>query len=445
MLTHQYATVGTHVVTVTASNGTVAGTVTNTQPIIVAVPVNPVAYPNPASTCDNISFSANTRDCPTPTVTWTFGDGFSGQGTTASHQYNQPGTYTVTATVQDGVNTTSNTMTETVGLAPTISAMSITDLGTLGGSASAAWGIDNNGYVVGQAQTTNGEQHPFTWIPTYYNATSGGIIDAFGIQEIASAISSNNGQRMSVGSIYIAGSLGQGPQAYPNLSGLGGTFSMARGVNKNFVSVGTAQALDQNYYAVSNSGALQTSSGVPGLGGLYSVATAVNDNGHIVGEADTGAGQTHAFLYGSGSFGAGSQILDLGTLAGGTYSTAYAINNNDVIVGRADTSYGDYTAFIGEGGSINALPVIGSPAFSDSAALGLNNCGQIVGTCYTNTGYVAVLWQNGQPTDLNTLLPPGSGWQLQTATGINSQSEIVGYGMIGGQQHAFLLKPTQTQ
>jgi probable HAF family extracellular repeat protein len=43
--------------------------------------------------------------------------------------------------------------------------------------------------------------------------------------------------------------------------------------------------------------------------------------------------------------------------------------------------------------------------------------------------------------DLNTLIPPGTGWTLDQANGINDAGEIVGYGAKKGQQHAFLLTP----
>ena len=44
-------------------------------------------------------------------------------------------------------------------------------------------------------------------------------------------------------------------------------------------------------------------------------------------------------------------------------------------------------------------------------------------------------------TDLNSLIDPSAGWELQYAFGINSSGEIVGNGLIGGQTHAFLLTP----
>lgn len=42
-------------------------------------------------------------------------------------------------------------------------------------------------------------------------------------------------------------------------------------------------------------------------------------------------------------------------------------------------------------------------------------------------------------TDLNSLLPAGSGWVLGQATAINDLGQIVGFGSINGQTHAFLL------
>ena len=43
--------------------------------------------------------------------------------------------------------------------------------------------------------------------------------------------------------------------------------------------------------------------------------------------------------------------------------------------------------------------------------------------------------------DLNTLIDPLSGWELVTAWGINDAGQITGYGLIGGETHAFLLTP----
>ena len=53
----------------------------------------------------------------------------------------------------------------------------------------------------------------------------------------------------------------------------------------------------------------------------------------------------------------------------------------------------------------------------------------------------AVLFHDGKPYDLNTLISADSGWALQFAGSINDRGEIVGWGTINGNTHAFLAKP----
>jgi probable HAF family extracellular repeat protein len=45
-------------------------------------------------------------------------------------------------------------------------------------------------------------------------------------------------------------------------------------------------------------------------------------------------------------------------------------------------------------------------------------------------------------TDLNSLLPADSGWELSGAVAINDSGQIVGSGIINGQTHAYLLDTT---
>ncbi len=51
------------------------------------------------------------------------------------------------------------------------------------------------------------------------------------------------------------------------------------------------------------------------------------------------------------------------------------------------------------------------------------------------------LWRNGIMTNLNNLLPAGTGWELGAAYGINNKGQIVGTGKFKGQDTAFLLTP----
>jgi hypothetical protein len=50
-----------------------------------------------------------------------------------------------------------------------------------------------------------------------------------------------------------------------------------------------------------------------------------------------------------------------------------------------------------------------------------------------------VIWLGGSIADLNTYLPPGSGWTLTEATAINDNDQIVGYGFHDGVERGFLM------
>jgi probable HAF family extracellular repeat protein len=75
-----------------------------------------------------------------------------------------------------------------------------------------------------------------------------------------------------------------------------------------------------------------------------------------------------------------------------------------------------------------------------SSACGINPTGQIVGVAENGKGKAqAFLYRDGRMTDLNDLLPPGSGWVPESAASINDAGQIVGSGMHHGQRRAFLL------
>lgn len=85
---------------------------------------------------------------------------------------------------------------------------------------------------------------------------------------------------------------------------------------------------------------------------------------------------------------------------------------------------------------------IGSLGGDWSRALDINDAGQVVGNARNAASQNrAFLWENGQMKDLNNLIPAGSGWALVSAEAINQRGQIVGFGVINGQTHAFLLTP----
>ncbi len=146
----------------------------------------------------------------------------------------------------------------------------------------------------------------------------------------------------------------------------------------------------------------------------------------------------HAFLYSNGV------MRDLGNLGGIINSFAYAINNLGQIVGDAQfTAGGELTAFLYSDGVLRNLGALGG---TTSHASALNDSGQVVGYANTASGAQrAFLYSDGVMIDLNSLLPPGSGWDLRQATGINDSGQIVGVGRINGQMHGFLLSPIKPE
>jgi probable HAF family extracellular repeat protein len=90
-------------------------------------------------------------------------------------------------------------------------------------------------------------------------------------------------------------------------------------------------------------------------------------------------------------------------------------------------------------GTLPGLPV--------SLANAINNTGQVVGFSQDQDGNntVALLWQNGVMTNLNTLIPAGSPMFLIEALGINNRGQIIGYGSLpDGQVLGYLLTPCGT-
>ncbi len=137
----------------------------------------------------------------------------------------------------------------------------------------------------------------------------------------------------------------------------------------------------------------ETMVSLPGVGGE---AHAINERGQVVGRArPLPLSASQAVLWENG------EIVQLGTL-GGEWSGAWDINDHGQVVGWAQTAELD------------------------------------ADRCPIGHGF---LWENGQMFDLNDRLPPDSGWELLDARAINNRGQIVGHGLLNGEQQGFLLTP----
>lgn len=195
-------------------------------------------------------------------------------------------------------------------------------LGTLGGANSYAYGLSDNGKVVGYSETSAGDKHAFLW---------------------------DNGVMSDLGS-------------------LGGTRSYAYGVNDfgDVVGVSTVATGEEHAFLYHN-GVMQD---LGGAAAAYSGAQAINDSGQVVGcWRESRYGRRHAVRWTNGV------MEELGTL-GGSYGEAYDINASGDIVGLSSTLSSGFHAFLWHSGTMQDLGTLGADA---SCADAISDNGIVLG------------------------------------------------------------------
>jgi probable HAF family extracellular repeat protein len=204
---------------------------------------------------------------------------------------------------------------------------------------------------------------------------------------------------------------------------LGGSNAFAQAINDVGQITGEAALANGTQNVFLYSGGQMIDLGKPGSG------SAINNAGQIAGTANFGSG-LHAFLY------TGGQMMDLGTLLPGGFSSAEGINSLGHAVGFYEPQSGGRFVFRYANGQMTTL--------GSGVALGINSKGEVIGQEFVNSlgGFRARIYTDGQWTDLNQFIDPGSGWTLTDAEGINDLGQIVGSGVgPGGQLHGYLLTP----
>ena len=327
-------------------------------------------------------------------------------------------------------------------------AYSITDLGTLGGNQSRAFGVNNYGVVAGDSRPTSGssDSRPFAWqaeTMTSLGTLGGSVGIAYAVND--SGLVTGGAKLLSDGMRPFVWSQATG---MANIGTLGGE-TIAFDVNNSGQVVGQSEVDPSNF---TDRGFIWSSStGMVGivntLGGSSSAARGINDLGQVVGDASVSSTETHAFRYSNGA------MIDLGTL-GGSISRAFKINNNGVVVGYSTTASGVVTpprrAFTWKDDNNNGqsdvgeMKNLGTLGGNVSEAYDVNDAGVTVGysTNASNLARAFVHDATNGMRDLNSLIPAGSGWVLTQARSINNWGQIVGFGTKDGETRAFLLTPT---
>jgi probable HAF family extracellular repeat protein len=316
----------------------------------------------------------------------------------------------------------------------------IIDIGTLGGSWSYATGFNDECYIVGISSIYNSAQHAFVWIcDTIYDmGTPEGFLvsGAVNVNNLGQVVGYANGEYQS----QYAYLWEEGNWSYlgtlPDLD-----WSTPSDINDEGQITGNSFILGPGGGRRGWIYEDEVMTDIGDLGGARSSVNAINEIGQVVGSSYNETNVTHAFLWDDGN------MTDLGVLPDEERSAAYDINENGQICGSSSHTLNQYpfptyqTACFWDGEEITEIGKL--PGYTrNSAAGGINSQGQVVGwSSDTGNNPHAFIWEDGELTDLNSLLPEGSGWELKSAADISDDGKIIGYGKYNGETHGFLLIP----
>lgn len=202
------------------------------------------------------------------------------------------------------------------------------------------------------------------------------------------------------------------PSAVNDVGAGSGTYGEIRAVNSAFVPeavgywtsiCGVTDCVPENVAADWAFGGSPALAAIPDNGPAYGAAAlGLNESGHIVGIALTATSECieHASFWSSSA----ATLVDLGAIGiSGDESIAYKVTN------------------AGPSGELTAVG-------SNLTLLNAWRWDRDSGGSWSGT-------------NLNSKISPSCGWELYVAFDVSDDGWIVGYGLVGGELHGFLLKP----
>lgn len=247
---------------------------------------------------------------------------------------------------------------------------------------SEAYGLNNHGHVAGSFLASDETSHTF-------------VFDGTNLNDILPGIRNNSSARGINDSGQVVG------QMDPDITGSVSPFiynpttNLIDLINNVNTSTGNTGA-----FAINNSGQFIVNNGFDGPPRLYSNS---------------------------------SEFIELPQPQNwvGDYGLqAFAINNKGNVALQAATLIdGNVVAqtFLSDGTSITSLGAF-------IGTMGINDLDQVV--------VGSILLENSKSIDLNEKIALDSGWTIESANDINNLGQIIGTGIVNGEQHGFLLTPT---
>jgi probable HAF family extracellular repeat protein len=318
----------------------------------------------------------------------------------------------------------------------------VTELGTLGGAESAAFGLNDSNQVVGWSLANNGETHAFIWtkgVMTDLGTLGGPASMAWAINNAGTIVGESlpTGQ---TGSTNFRAFVFQQQQMSP-LPTLGGTWSAAFDINNDGVIAGLSYNTLQREQAVvwSSAGTITNIAQVGGATDQRTRCYGLNDTGDATGWGYTPlGGPNNAFTYISGQW---RQIGGQGQFQN---AEAYDIGNSGIVVGSsAPPSGGDWHAALWLPANPTEAVILGTlPGFPLAQLDDINSQNHAVGRAYVTNFESRAIYYDGQSLhDLNEFLPNGFQGELVDAREINGIGVIAATARHNGLLRAVLLTP----